>query len=237
MRSLLASAWSGPRSSRQLSGWSAGSASSMNNQPPGRRAATMASRAGWRSVTCTRTRRACTRSNSPSGAWVGRHVVPPHLHRWAGIRRRRPRHVDVGGQDIALGPHPVGQEPHHRRTARPHLPTTPTRGQAERRHVAERRRVEQCAEGGEPGPGCGCGVIEEVAPALVLVLFLFLFLFLFLPASSPSPVIGVIPGAPSRPGTSRRSGPAPRPLRPGPRRSWLPCPRSPGTAPKVRRHR
>src|SRR6266516_4239338 len=64
---LHANCGSGPCSSGQISGCSAGSASSRNSQPPGRRTLIIDRSALSRSTTCTRTRRACTRSKVSVG--------------------------------------------------------------------------------------------------------------------------------------------------------------------------
>ncbi len=164
LRNRLASSCSGPRTSRELSGCNAGSASSMNSHPPGRNAPTMASIAFARSGTWTSTRRAWTRSNPPAGEGSTRHIVGAHLDLRAHLVRSRtgPRHVDVGGEDMAPGSHPPRQPLHHRCSPGTDLPATPTRCDAELLHVGEGRRVEELDEGGEALCGGACGVREQV---------------------------------------------------------------------------
>src|ERR1019366_6225924 len=54
----------------------------------------------------------------PLGPGVGRHVVAPHLHPWAGGRRLGPRHAAVGGPAGPPAPPRGARRPPPRPTTR-----------------------------------------------------------------------------------------------------------------------
>ena len=150
-------------SSRQLSGWSAGSASSTRSTPPGRRAADHVGQGGVTLGHVHQDEAGVDQVEGPRGggsaatscsriSTLGAAGAPAAQERLMSVASDLPARAD-----------PLGQMGHHRRPARPHLPAAPTRGQPEAVEVPEGRGVEQGGEGGEAVHRLGGVVGEEVA--------------------------------------------------------------------------